>query len=351
MKKKTIPIDQLLNHLADGDAPLAVAQLYRLSDLFGAELARFRQVWPKISQARRRQVMGFLVEIAETNFEVDLEAVFLIGIQDADGEVRARAVEGLWDSQDPALVSPLLKMAREDPSEQVRAAAVKLLGRFVLLGELGRLSAAQQSAIEEILLTLIRSPEKSLEVRRRAIESLACSGRQEVPGIVENAYYHPDRRMRVAAIYAMGRTLDPQWEPLLLEELQSHDAECRYEAARACGELGLTSAVARLAELLSDDDREIQETSIWALGQVGGDRAKRALEEHYEVVDPGDTLLREAIEDALSDLALAAGAAQFPLYDFASDLAEEGVGWGEDWIDGVLDRRIDEWVDDSSEDA
>lgn len=351
MKKKTIPIDQLLSHLADTDTPMAVAQLYRLSDLSGVELERFRQTWPKIPAARRQQAMGFLVEIAETNFEVDIESVFRVCIQDPNPDVRARAVAGLWDSEHFDLVAPLLEMVQDDPAEQVRAAAAKVLGRFLLLGELDRFPARLQHAIEGVLLASIRSPKESLEVRRRAIESLACSGREEVPGIIENAYYHQDRRMRVAAIYAMGRTLDPQWEPLLLEELQSHDAEFRYEAARACGELGLTSAIPHLAELLGDDDREIQETSIWALGQVGGEQARQILRDHYETLDPEDTMLREAIEDALSELALAAGAAQFPLYDFTPDVEELAQGWGEDWISGVLGRDPDELADDDSDEA
>jgi HEAT repeat protein len=116
----------------------------------------------------------------------------------------------------------------------------------------------------------------------------------------------------------------------------------RYEAARACGELESVSAIPQLAELLADQDREVQEASIWALGQIGGQKARQILEAHYETVDRGDDALREATEEALSELALASGAVQFPLYEYGVDTDGETGGWAEDWLDGVLDSGADE---------
>jgi len=338
---QTTEIDQIMRELADPETPLAVAQLYRLSDLSEENLAQFRQAWPQAPAKRRRQILGFLLEIAENNFEVNFEPVFRACIDDADQEVRAKSVEGLWESEDTELVTPLLEMAQNDPAECVRAAAVNGLGQFVLMGELDQLSLERQEVIEEILLDLIRSPQESLEVQRRAIEALAYSGREEMPGVIENAYYHQERLMRVAAIFAMGRSLDPQWEPLLLDELRSHDPEFRYEAARACGELELASAIPTLTELLADQDREVQEASIWALGQIGGQKARQILEAHYETIDQDDEVLREAIEEALSELVLAAGAVQFPLYEYEIDTDSQVTSWAKEWIDGVLDNEVD----------
>ncbi len=56
----------------------------------------------------------------------------------------------------------------------------------------------------------------------------------------------------------MGRTCDEKWEDTLLEELDSDDNEIVYEAVRACGEIGLSSSVSQLGQLLLGDDREIQ---------------------------------------------------------------------------------------------
>ena len=335
-------INQLLQHLADEEAPLAVARLYSLSDLSEENVVQFRRVWPRIPVERRRQVVSFLFDIAESSFEVNFEPVFCACIDDPDEEVRSRSVEGLWESEDVSLVVPLLEMAENDPAVRARAAALGVLGQFVLLGELDRISPQHRMTIEDALLSVFRSPGESVEVRRRAVEALAYSSRKEVPGVIESAYYHNDRLMRVAAVFAMGRSLDSQWEPLLLDELRSHDPELRYEAARACGELELASAIPQLAELLADEDREVQEASIWALGQIGGQMARQILEAHYETVDKGDDALREATEEALSELALASGAVQFPLYEYGEGTESETGGWAEDWLGGVLDSRADE---------
>jgi len=339
---ETIDIRQLMQHLADEDAPLAVAQLYTLSDLSYEGVEEFCRVWPHISAQRRRQIVGFLFDIAESSFEVDFESIFCACLGDSDEEVRSRSVDGLWESEDVSLVAPLLDMAQNDPSVRARAATVGVLGQFVLLGELDRIAPQYQIEIEDVLLALFRAPGESVEVRRRAVEALAYSSRKELPGVIESAYYDSDRLMRVAAVFAMGRNLDPQWEPLLLDELRSHDAELRYEAARACGELELAPAIPQLAELLTDEDREVQEASIWALGQIGGQKARHILEAHYEEIDQADEALRDAVEEALSELSLASGAAQFPLVDYDADAEGKNGDWADDWLGGVLDDKVDD---------
>ena len=348
---ETTEINQLIRHLADVQTPLAVAQLYQLSDLAGERLERFCQAWPQILAERRRQIIGFLIEIAESNFEVDFDPVFWACLDDADEEVRARSVEGLWESEDGSLIVPLLELAQHDPAVRVRAAAASTLGRFILLGELSHSAPQHQPAIEKTLFALIRSPSESVEVRRRAVEALAYSSHKEVPGIIEASYYDDERLMRVAAVFAMGRNLDPQWEPLLLNELQSHDPELRYEAARACGELELASAAPHLAKLLTDENREVQETCIWALGQIGSQQARQVLEAHYRTVPEDDETLREAIEDALSELTLADGVVQFPLYEYEVSAEDQSTGWAEDWISSVVADHADETDLDSPDDG
>jgi HEAT repeat protein len=344
---ETGKIAQLVRQIADTTKPLAIAQLYSLSDLSEPQLTQFRQAWPQVPVERRRQILGFLLEIAENNFEVDFEPVFRVCIDDADEEVRTRSVEGLWESEDVNLVAPLLEMLHSDPATKVRAAAAAALGRFVLMGELGQISPQQQAAIEDVLLALIRSSAEPPEVRRRAVEAVAFSCRDEVAAVIQNAYSDRERLMRVAAIFAMGRNLDAQWEPVLLDELRSHDPEFRYEAARACGELELTSAAPLLAELLTDEDREVQEVSIWALGQIGGQQARQILEARYQTADDDEVLL-EAIEEALSEMALAYGAIQFPLYEYKVNTDDAPNSWTDDWLDGVLDDDTDDEADETT---
>jgi HEAT repeat protein len=57
----------------------------------------------------------------------------------------------------------------------------------------------------------------------------------------------------------------------------------------------------KLAALLNDGDGEVALAAIWALGQLGGDAAKRLLQ---QVRKNGDDARRQAADDALEELSL-----------------------------------------------
>jgi HEAT repeat protein len=207
-------------------------------------------------------------------------------------------------------------MLRADPSARVRATAAGGLGRFVLAGELEQLAEPIQARILSELLTTIHLANESVEVRRRAIESAAYSCTPEMNEVLEIAYYDDDEGMRISAITGMGRSCDRRWSGQVLRELQSDSNAMRYEAALASGELGLRQAIPLLAELMQDADRQIADASIWALGQIGGGRAKELLMEAYESADE-DTL--EVLDEALAEHALADGDLDFVLYSLEED--------------------------------
>ncbi len=309
---------ELLRQIGDTSNRLSIASLYNLSNMDSDEIQIFQEVWPSIAVRRRRQIINFLVEIAESSFEVDFNRVFRFCLNDEDEKVRAAAIEGLWDDEDTSLIDPLLSLLRNDPSASVRASAATSLSRYILLGELEKIRAKHFDKVRTALLEIIRSPYEDIEVRRRAIEAISYSGEEEVRGIIESAYYDDDERMRVSAIFAMGRSADPYWADLVIGELQSPNPEVRYEAAVACGELELSAAIPILAYLTNDSDREVQEAAIWALGQIGGDEARRIL---YACYEEGDEFLCEAIEEALEYLEFSYSLADISLEDF-SDINE-----------------------------
>jgi HEAT repeat protein len=148
-------------------------------------------------------------------------------------------------------------------------------------------------------LTTWRDSEETLEVRRRTLESLAYAGTDTVKELIGDAYAAPEEKMRVSAIFAMGRSADTSWATQVRQELFRPTPEMRYEAARACGELQLHDAVTELEELTDDVDPEVQEAALWALGQIGGDKARQILERHCSAADEA---IRTAAEAALSEL-------------------------------------------------
>ncbi len=295
--------------------------LYPLSDLAGQRWAEFNAVWDTFSTEQRRRLIQALVELAEASFEVYFEPIFRHCLSDPDDQVRAMAIDGLWESEDPSLIGPLLVMLRSDPSPQVRAAAAKGLGHFVLAGELEELAEPIQARIVNELLTTIYTTAEEIEVRRRAVESAAYAGTPEVLEMLEMAYYDDDEQMRLSAVTGMGRSCDRRWKEILAEELQSHSPAMRYEAAWACGELALPQVVPILARLIHDPDAQVRSATIWALGQIGGPQAREILLEAYDEAGDEDTL--EALDEALAEQALFEGEFDFPLYEFSEDLDDE----------------------------
>ncbi len=299
--------------MRDGQTPLSISSLYILSDLTRAETQRFQEVWSLIDAGRRRWIIQSLVDIAEASFEVNFDPIFRLCLGDEDEVVRARAIEGLWEDEDLTLAGSLVRLLREDPSELVRAAAAISLGRFVLLGELEKIGAAPAMMIEDALLGAIYDPHETLEVRRRAVESIAYSDQAQVRDIIEMAYCDDEERMRISAVFAMGRSADPLWSEMVIAELGDPNPEMRYEAARACGELEASAALSALIELIeADPDPEVQGMAIWALGRIGGKEARRVLEACCE-----DEALRQAAEEALDELDFLGG--HFGLFLFGPD--------------------------------
>lgn len=310
--------EKVLLHLSKTEERLITQHLYALSDMTHEQFESLREVWPGIEPGRRRSVIRNLVELVEHSFEVNFDPIFLLALADEDSDIRAAAIDGLWENEDQALIGPLVHLLRADESPAVRAAAAIALGRFVLLGEFEEIDRAPAMLAEEALLETIRHAEEDLEVRRRAVEAIAYSDEAGVRGIIEAAYYDEDEKMQASALFAMGRSADLYWCKLLLKEFDNPNPEIRFEAARACGELEASSAVSRLAQMAFDDpDREVQEAAVWALGHIGGREARQALEACYE---SDDEFLRQVAADVLDDMDLLGDNISIPLYeDFDED--------------------------------
>lgn len=292
----------------------AQSLLYHLSDLDAEGIARVRGIWPGLPVELRRRLITTLVEMAEADFELNFGEVFRMGLEDEDAEVRAASIEGLWEDDDVRLVPLLVTRLREDESASVRAAAAQSLGRFILLGELSKILPEPHNMAYQAVLATCQNEDEDIEVQRRALESLAYADNETVIQLIHKAYASPNEKVRVSAVFAMGRSANPYWSRYVRQELFSPNPEMRYEAARACGELQLREAVAELEELADDVDAEVQDAALWALGQIGGDRA-RAILERYCQADNEAT--RSAAEAALDELEFMYG----DLSDFFARLA------------------------------
>jgi HEAT repeat protein len=293
------PIEEIIAELANPDKPLLNSGLAELSNLQPQAQEFFNKIWPTIETKRRREIISRLVELAEDNFELDFDNIFKECLSDPDAEIRSQSIEGLWENEEPSLIGHLINLLENDKSEMVQATAATALGKFVTLAQDKKLRSSHISNVYQVLLAAVRDKSKSDEVRRRVLEAASPICLPEVAAAIRAAYRSADHKLKVSAIFAMGKNCDPAWLNILLTELGSPDAEIRYEAAKACGELGEEEAVPHLIKLAQESDIDIQLAAVQALGQIGGTEAKNYLE---DCLDDPNELIQQAAEQALKEI-------------------------------------------------
>jgi HEAT repeat protein len=109
--------------------------------------------------------------------------------------------------------------------------------------------------------------------------------------------------MRAGAIKAMGRACDDRWLGLILTDMESEEPELRFESVRAAAEMADERAVPKVIERLDDEDAQVRLAAVGALGSIGGQRARRALQQVRAKGE--DDAMVEAAETALDELEIA----------------------------------------------
>lgn len=314
------PINRLLEVLLDAEKQLPAGYPYRLSDLNHSDLNELKTVWPQIPAWRRIAVMEDIQEIGENDYTLSFEALARYCIEDSEPRVRELAVQTLWDYELPDLIPALLKMLQQDANTEVRAAAATAFGKYIYLGEIEELPLPTLKQLEDTLIEVVNGRDNSL-VRRRALESLGFSSREEVKNLILQAYYSENTDWLISALFAMARSANKNWKHLVLEALANDDPQVIAEAVRAAGELEISDAVPVLLEYLNHEDRDVRLSAIWALSQTGGEGVQQAFETLYdESEDPEEV---ELLEDALDNLAFTEDMEMFALLDFSENDEDE----------------------------
>lgn len=315
-----LSFEHVLQLLRDESKPFPASELNRFSGLESEDLKSFAAVWSALSQQRKISFLEDLELLSEGDTSLDFDHVAATAIGEKEERLRQLAIRNLWQTEDPSFVSQLVAVLEDDDSPAVRAQSAQVLGRFVYLGEIGRIKEAQQQLAEEALFMAMERDQMD-EVRQRTLESLAYSSDGRVDGLIEDAYDFGEEDWQAAALFAMGRSADSRWNPIVLERLEDPSAELSREAARAAGELQIEEAIPSLLSLLNDDVREVRLATAWSLSQIGGDIAAEALEEYLERAEDEDEV--DLIEDALENLAFNLELDELHLLDFSKEDLED----------------------------
>jgi HEAT repeat protein len=305
---------EVLKALLDLDNPLPARFLHRLSDLDSFEFDSLKETWLKIPLWRRRALMEDIEELCKDDYLVSYESLGVFAAEDADPLVRLHAVRTLWEFENKSLIPTFVRLLRNDPDVEVRAASASALGHYVYLGELDELPARILNEIEILLLDITQGNEE-IAIRRAALEALGFSSREEVPALIEAAFNSGDVGWRTSALFAMGRSRNEIWKNQVLSMLNNNQPDLRMEAARAAGELEITDAVPILLELLDDPSDSIRDASIWSLSQIGGEGVRDRLETLFDEAEDDREI--DYLESALDNLVFTEGMQLMPLFDLS----------------------------------
>jgi len=292
-------LEIFLESIVDPSLEVPLADFVEASDLSPSELGMFAKTWFNTPLERQLWTMDTMVELAEDNPELDFCAIFKMCLKDKEESVQLKAIEGLWEYEDRSIIPGLVQLLGSNQSPEIRAASATGLGKFAVLIRDGKLLPKDGDVVRDSLLTVLQDENENLDVRRRSLEAAAPFNTQEIEKYVAWAYESNDPKLKSSSIFAMGRTGEATWLPLLIKEIQSEEPAVRYETANACGELGDEEVVPHLISLLQDDDFQVQMAGLAAMGKIGGPLAKRAL---LHCLKEGDATLEEAARSALENV-------------------------------------------------
>jgi len=252
---------------------------------------------------RREAVLRWVHQLTEDRVELTFGRLLRLAITDRSASVRQLALGALWEDGGTDLVAPLVAMVRDDESQDVRAEAAALLGRFIDRLVMEPDLAVDPEEIREALIKPVRDLAEAPLVRRRALEAVSGFGAdEEIADLIDEFYNEGDSALVAGAIRSMGRTLDSRYLATVLAETTSEDAEYRYEAAQAAGEIGDERAIPEVIALLEDEDPEVCTAAVTALGRIGGANVANALRLALGRAESDEE--REALSTALEEAML-----------------------------------------------
>lgn len=273
--------------------------LEHLSGLGESDLAVFQKAWSQADVKRRRDVISHMVSLAEEDNRLDFSAVFGFCLADPDDKVKAEAIRGLEEEDEPRHIATLALLVKENRSADVRRAAVSALGRFAMMAETGNISRDKTDQVYAALMNVYEDDGTPLKLKAASLEAVAPLNLPRVKQLIESTFRSDDLQLKVSAIRAMGRNCNPDWLDFLGREVHNEKAEVRYEVAVAIGELCVDEGVPLLMELVEDSDTRVQEAAITGLGEVGGDEAKSILTTLAQSPKPR---IKRAAEAAIKEL-------------------------------------------------
>lgn len=300
------PIDDIIRQVREAEIPFSPKLLLHFSDLDSASLSTLRDTWLSLKVERRRALMIGLAELAEADPLQFFEGTGEIGLEDSDDEVVIAAIDLLFESENNHLIDRFLALLKDKSrQDKLRAAAANALVPYFYKCALEEMDESVNAKIEAALIESYENDRSDL-VRRRVLETLGYCNKPEMKDIITRALALDEVYWTESALLAIGRSMDNNWDPTVMEYLDHENPIVLSQAVHAAGLLELNRSKRKLFKMLNPDtDIEVRQEVIWALSQIGGDDAIERLEHFANISDDEDEI--DLIEDSLEYLELFGG--------------------------------------------
>ncbi|WP_158056488.1 HEAT repeat domain-containing protein [Halorussus halophilus] len=198
--------------------------------------------------------------------------------------VRRRAAEilGDIDAPDKLVLDPLVKAAKSDENDAVRAAAIDALDQRHAVERLIREISDKEISSDGAEWARAEAFAESLtdeqaELRMASANALGRIGSQAGTKPLVQRLGDPDPRVRARAARALGRIGDPRAVSALEKVLADSNVEVRREAADSLGRIGGEEALSALLGLLDDESETVRRIAANSLGNFGSAKPLDAL--------------------------------------------------------------------------
>ncbi len=266
------------------------------------------RIWSRESEIREAAANA-LGDIGDLRAVDPLVEAILIG----DSRVRFVAIKALGKLGSPQAVNPLM-IAITDEDSIVRQAAADALVQIDNLGVAHHIANLRDQN-SNVRLAAVRSIEEAGDsraagslfvslldedkrVRDAAIKVLNKFGDVIIPPLV-SALHDDDNNIREEGVRALGEVRDPRVIDPLIIALKDRNYHVRHEAVRTLGRLKAQRAVNSLIESLWDEEQEVRIVAIEALENIGDSRAVEAL---VTILNEDDDVLRRVAARTLGTI-------------------------------------------------
>jgi hypothetical protein len=322
-----ISFNEVIDALLDVENTFPPKMLYRLSGLEGPELAQMAETWPQIAPIRRQRLLEDLESLADSNYLVNFDEIFKLGLRDTVPHCRMISIRGLWENEEPAIGEEFVRLLTSDPDKDVRAQAANGLGKYIYLGEMEEIQESLYEKIKSLLIETVSGSHPEA-IRRRALEAAGFATDKRVSALIEETYSKNKEDWLLSALVAMGRSANSQWVPQIIENLPHESSHIRLEAAQAAGLLAAQETVPHLLQLIDDPEKDVRQAAIWSLSEIGGMDARAALEELLKISKDEEEI--DFLEESLDNLDVTDAVIEFDFLNLSEEDLELMIGEDEE---------------------